>query len=45
VQIDIARKVFSPPVDEVKWALRVIEAMGDGTGAVRTMARCKTTRP
>jgi malyl-CoA/(S)-citramalyl-CoA lyase len=25
--------VFSPPVDEVKWALRVIEAMGDGTGA------------
>jgi malyl-CoA/(S)-citramalyl-CoA lyase len=34
VQIDIARKVFSPPVDEVKWALRVIEAMGDGTGAV-----------
>jgi malyl-CoA/(S)-citramalyl-CoA lyase len=33
VQIDIARKVFSPPVDEVKWALRVIEAMGDGTGA------------
>ncbi|HEY6879631.1 MAG TPA: CoA ester lyase, partial [Polyangiales bacterium] len=23
VQLDIARKVFSPPVDEVKWALRV----------------------
>jgi malyl-CoA/(S)-citramalyl-CoA lyase len=34
VQIDIARKVFSPAVDEVKWAVRVIEAMGDGTGAV-----------
>jgi malyl-CoA/(S)-citramalyl-CoA lyase len=34
VQIDIARKVFSPPVDEVKWALKVIESMGDGTGAV-----------
>jgi malyl-CoA/(S)-citramalyl-CoA lyase len=34
VQIDIARKVFSPPVDEVLWAKRVIEAMGDGTGAV-----------
>jgi malyl-CoA/(S)-citramalyl-CoA lyase len=34
VQIDIARKVFSPPVDEVKWALRVIAEMGDGTGAV-----------
>jgi malyl-CoA/(S)-citramalyl-CoA lyase len=34
VQIDIAKKVFSPPVDEVRWALKVIEAMGDGTGAV-----------
>jgi len=34
VQIDIARKVFSPPVDEVLWAKKVIEAMGDGTGAV-----------
>ena len=34
VQIGIAKKVFSPPVDEVKWAMRVIEAMGDGTGAV-----------
>jgi malyl-CoA/(S)-citramalyl-CoA lyase len=34
VQIDIARNVFSPPVDEVLWAKQVIEAMGDGTGAV-----------
>jgi malyl-CoA/(S)-citramalyl-CoA lyase len=34
VQIDIARNVFSPPVDEVLWAKKVIEAMGDGTGAV-----------
>ncbi len=34
VQIDIAKRVFSPPVDEVKWAKRVIDAMGDGTGAV-----------
>ncbi|PKN57899.1 MAG: CoA ester lyase [Deltaproteobacteria bacterium HGW-Deltaproteobacteria-14] len=34
VQIKIARQVFSPPVDEVRWARRVIEAMGDGTGAV-----------
>jgi malyl-CoA/(S)-citramalyl-CoA lyase len=34
VQIGIARDVFSPPVDEVKWAVKVIEAMGDGTGAV-----------
>jgi malyl-CoA/(S)-citramalyl-CoA lyase len=34
VQIDIARKVFSPDPAEVAWARRVIEAMGDGTGAV-----------
>jgi malyl-CoA/(S)-citramalyl-CoA lyase len=34
VQIDIAKKVFSPEVDEVLWAKRVIEEMGDGTGAV-----------
>ena len=34
VQIDIAKKVFSPPVDEVLWAKRVLEEMGDGTGAV-----------
>jgi len=34
VQIDIAKKVFSPPVDEVLWAKRVIDEMGDGTGAV-----------
>jgi malyl-CoA/(S)-citramalyl-CoA lyase len=33
-QIDIARDVFSPPVDEVKFALRILEAMPDGTGAV-----------
>ncbi len=34
VQIGIAKKVFSPPVAEVRWAMRVIEEMGDGTGAV-----------
>ncbi len=34
VQIDIAKKVFSPPVDEVLWAKKVIEEMGDGTGTV-----------
>ncbi len=34
VQIDIAKKVFSPPVDEVLWAKKVIDAMGDGSGAV-----------
>lgn len=34
VQIEIAKKVFSPPVDEVAWAKRVIEAMGDGSGVM-----------
>ncbi|MDD9941750.1 MAG: CoA ester lyase [Myxococcales bacterium] len=34
VQIGIAKKVFSPPVDEVLWAKKVMDAMGDGTGAV-----------
>ena len=33
-QIAIARKVFSPPPEDVAWARRVVEAMGDGTGAV-----------
>ena len=34
VQIDIAKRVFSPDPAEVAWAKRVIEQMGDGTGAV-----------
>ena len=34
VQIDVAKKVFSPDVAEVAHAQRVIEAMGDGTGAL-----------
>jgi malyl-CoA/(S)-citramalyl-CoA lyase len=34
VQIDIAKKVFTPPVDEVLWARRVISEMGDGAGCV-----------
>jgi len=35
VQIDIARRVFSPEPAEVAWAQRVVEAMGeDGRGAV-----------
>src|SRR3546814_20917940 len=34
VQIDIARTVFSPDPADVAHARRVIEAMGDGTGAV-----------
>src|SRR5262245_4484660 len=33
-QIDIAKRVFSPDPAEVLWAKRVIEEMGDGTGAV-----------
>jgi len=33
-QIDIAKRVFSPPPDEVKWARRVLEALPDGSGAV-----------
>ena len=32
VQIDIARKVFSPDPDEVKFAKKVIEAIPDGRG-------------
>jgi len=32
-QIEIAKRVFSPEVSEVRWAQRVVEAMGDGTGA------------
>jgi len=34
VQIDIAKKVFSPAPSDVAWARRVIAEMGDGTGAV-----------
>ena len=33
-QIEIAKRVFSPPPEDVAHAQRVIEAMGDGTGAV-----------
>lgn len=33
-QITIAKQVFSPDVDEVKFALRILEGMPDGTGAV-----------
>jgi malyl-CoA/(S)-citramalyl-CoA lyase len=34
VQIDIAKEVFSPEPEEVAWAKRVVEEMGDGSGAV-----------
>ena len=34
VQIDIAKRVFSPDPADVAHALEVIEAMGDGSGAV-----------
>ena len=33
-QIDIARRVFSPRPSDVAHAQRVIDAMGDGTGAI-----------
>jgi malyl-CoA/(S)-citramalyl-CoA lyase len=33
-QIAIARRVFSPPPDEVAWAQKVIDEMGDGSGTV-----------
>jgi len=33
-QIAIAKRVFSPDPADVAWARRVIEEMGDGTGAV-----------
>jgi malyl-CoA/(S)-citramalyl-CoA lyase len=33
-QIAIAHQVFSPSVDDVRHARRVVQAMGDGTGAV-----------
>ncbi|WP_319531872.1 CoA ester lyase [uncultured Cohaesibacter sp.] len=33
-QIDIAKRVFSPEVEEVKMASRILDAMPDGTGAV-----------
>ncbi|MFJ1582770.1 HpcH/HpaI aldolase/citrate lyase family protein [Streptomyces sp. NPDC088197] len=34
VQIAVAKRVFSPAPEDVAWARRVIDAMGDGTGAV-----------
>jgi malyl-CoA/(S)-citramalyl-CoA lyase len=34
VQIEIAKRVFSPSADDVAHARRVVAAMGDGTGAV-----------
>jgi len=34
VQIDIAKDVFSPDAGEVKFAMQILEAMPDGTGAV-----------
>jgi len=34
VQIEIARRVFSPPPEDVAHARKVIAAMGDGTGAI-----------
>jgi len=33
-QIETAKQVFSPDVEEAKFAIRILEAMPDGTGAV-----------
>ncbi|MDR3437590.1 CoA ester lyase [Telmatospirillum sp.] len=33
-QIDIAKRVFSPDAEEVRFARRILEAMPDGSGAV-----------
>ncbi|MFD1701460.1 HpcH/HpaI aldolase/citrate lyase family protein [Methylopila henanensis] len=33
-QVEIAKRVFSPDVEEVKFAKRIVDAMPDGTGAV-----------
>lgn len=33
-QIDIAKRVFSPDVEEVKFAVKILDAMPDGAGAV-----------
>lgn len=33
-QIAIAKSVFSPDVDEVKFAIKILDSMPDGTGAV-----------
>ena len=33
IQIDIARRVFNPPMEEILWAKRVVKTMGDNTEA------------
>ena len=33
-QIDIAKRVFSPDIEEVRFAKRILDAMPDGSGAV-----------
>jgi malyl-CoA/(S)-citramalyl-CoA lyase len=38
-QVAIARRVFTPPIDEVRFALRVLREMGDGTGTVMIEGR------
>ena len=54
MQIDIAKRVFSPEPADVEHAQRVIEAMGDGTGAMMidgkmeddaSVKQCKVVRP
>jgi malyl-CoA/(S)-citramalyl-CoA lyase len=38
-QIEIANRVFSPSVEDIRHARRVVAAMGDGTGAVMIEGR------
>ena len=38
-QIAIAKRVFSPPPDEVRFAVRVLDEMGDGTGTLMVDGR------
>ena len=45
VQIDVARRVFSPDPDEVKFAKKVIEAIPMAPASTWSTARCRTTRP
>jgi malyl-CoA/(S)-citramalyl-CoA lyase len=44
-QIEVARRVFSPDPEEVRFAKRVIEAIPDGRGVHMIDGTMQTTRP
>ena len=44
-QIDVARRVFSPRPSDVAHAMRVIDAMGDGTGAIMLDGKMEDDAP